>query len=123
MSALPIAQPIIETRPRLQVVRRTRPAVASTLLGRAALFVCLAGASFAAASLAGHVGVERARREGIRSAERARDARIETASLQARVEALRSISAIQGWAVSHGFVGADQAQPKESLKGYVALNR
>jgi len=83
--------------------RRTRVNTAALLT----LFLVVGGSTFFASSLAGHVMVEKARREGISARQRAGDARKAGALLRARVDALTSLGAVEAWANSHGFVAPD----------------
>jgi P2-related tail formation protein len=71
--------------------------------------------TFSAFSLAGQVMVEKARRDGIRAAQRARAASGEISALRLRVQALTSSSSIEQWAVTNGFTPADQTARKTGV--------
>lgn len=74
-------------------------------IAKVATFVILAGLSFIASSLSGHVMVEKVRREGLRAGERAREARKAEAVLRQQVDALSSLGSVEDWAAAHNFVG------------------
>jgi hypothetical protein len=77
----------------------------------------------AASGLTGQVMMEKARREGIRAAVRAREARTAEALLRTRVTELTSMSSVQDWALAHGFQAPDMmTRPGAGGRHLVALN-
>lgn len=116
MSALPVEKPIIATRPKpqLRVEQGTRPSVASNSFGRVIAFGALSLAVFFSSSLAGQVMVEKARREGMRAVQRAKDATKEEALLRDKVQALTRESAIDAWATANGFVALEALNAKSA---------
>jgi hypothetical protein len=121
MSAVPATRPIVQTRPSLRVVTRSRADVMRAILTRCAVFGFVALATSAGTSLSGHVMVEKARRDGIRAAERAREARSAEAVLRQKVNNLTSLFSVQEWALTHGFQAPD-ALNQPSRKNLVAVN-
>ena len=72
-------------------------------MARVASFVIIAGIAFIGSSLSGNVMVEKVRREGLRAAERAREARKSEAILRQQVDILSSLGSVDDWAAAHGF--------------------
>jgi hypothetical protein len=91
----------VRTAPRAKA--KSRLAISSKLI----TFAIIVGFTFMASSLAGQVLVEKARREGIRATERARDARKAEAVLRQQVDALQSLDNVEAWATAHGFTAPD----------------
>lgn len=109
MSAVPVQKPIIVTRPKpqLRIEQGTKPRANSKVLTRSILFGVLTLSVFFASSLVGQVMVEKARREGIRSVERAKDAAKDVALLRDRFQSMSRASAIDGWALSHDLIAPE----------------
>jgi hypothetical protein len=104
----PIAVPVIVPRHRARSRARSRAKTIdiAAVLGGTIAFVIVAGLTCFAASLMGNVMVEKARRDGIGSMERARFAARESAALREEVQALTSPKAIDDWAQAKGLVAA-----------------
>jgi hypothetical protein len=66
------------------------------------------GLTFLVSSLTGQVMVEKARREGIRSMQRAMDARKVEAVLRHRLDSITGLTSVDEWAKTHGFFAPDQ---------------
>lgn len=95
----------------------------SGILSYTVLFLFIVGSTWIVSSLAGNVMVEKARRESIRSTQRAREARGGVAVLRRSIDLMTSYTAINDWAVSHGFRAPDQSGQPSSINNYVASNR
>lgn len=109
MSAVPATRTTTgpAVRPQLRVHVRPKPSIGSVVLNRFFAFSCIAIFAFFVSSLCGQVMVEKARREGIKALSRAVDARKEEASLRRRIDSLSSLSSIDDWARTHGFVSPE----------------
>lgn len=119
MSAVPISKPYIETRPQLRVVPGVGPSVATRMVKGLIAFSLIALFAFGASSLAGHVMVEKARREGIQANQRLNSALAAQSMLTKQIESLSDERDLELWATRNGFV-APQGQLKTSLKNVVA---
>jgi hypothetical protein len=95
-------RPIPSVRARVHSERRSR--VRSTVVAQTATFAVIVCMTFIASSLFGHVMVEKSRREGLRAAERARDARKSESILRQELEGITGLDTVDGWALAHGFV-------------------
>lgn len=122
MSAVPISKPYIETRPQLRVVPGTGPSTATQVLRGLIAYVTIAVFAFGASSLAGHVMVEKARREGIRANQRLISAMAAQSVLTKQIEALSDQKDLELWATRNGFVAPD-SQAQTSLKNVVVASR
>lgn len=130
MSAIPVFRPQPQVRPKkerpvklhirtqtsLRVVTRedakAKSQAKARIASRSAVFGIIAGIAFMSSSMLGQVMVEQARREGIRSMERAREARKMEALLRTRLDVLTNLTSIEVWAKSHGMLAPEQlAQP------------
>jgi hypothetical protein len=80
-----------------------------------ALFIAVVLLTFFASSLAGHVAVEKARREGLRALERAKEARKAEVVLRNRVDLLTGIRSVETWSAANGFAPAVAAQQTKTL--------
>jgi hypothetical protein len=101
--------------------RASRPKISlASLAGKSAMFAVITFIAFSGSSLAGHVLVEQARRDALRSQERARDARAAETALRQRVELATSGAGLDEWALEQGFVPADQIVPYEEQAYRVA---
>ena len=78
---------------------------------RGLLFSGVTIAVFMASSLAGHVAVEKTRRDSLMALSRLRDAKKAEGALQLQVDALTSMGAVQTWAFDHGFVAPEDKKP------------
>ena len=109
MSAIPITRPEIQTSPRLRVVEGVRPSTIRQVLNwtLASTVICLA--TFGTSSLAGHVMVEKARRDGITAAKRLRAATAAQAVLTRQIENLSNDKEMNQWAIRNGFVAPELA--------------
>lgn len=76
---------------------------------------CLTIVTYGFSCLAGNSLMEYARRDSIRAAERTKAARADVARLRARVDRLTTMSAVDRWAESRGFV------PPEGLPAQIYL--
>ena len=129
MSAIPATGPAATTterrlhRIRVETAPRTRRPVAkarhrdsSAVWAYVTGFIIMAGLTFMASSLLGQVMVEKARREGLRAAERSREARKVEAVLRQRIDYLGSLGTVEAWATSHNFVAPDGViQPAQQV--------
>jgi hypothetical protein len=119
MSAVPISRPNIDsrvdTRPRLRVVNGTKPSVAKQCMQAVLTFGVVALFVFGASSLAGHVMVEKARRDSIRTNQRLRAALSAQNVLSRQIEALSDTGDMVLWAKRNGMV-APFMTPKTSGK-------
>lgn len=111
MSAIPASRPISASRRKARTQARARTNVWGSILGGAALFAVVAVATFLASSMAGQVMVEKARREGISAQRRASDARRAEAALRSRISELTGFTAMENWALSHGYIAPDRPNP------------
>jgi hypothetical protein len=97
----------------------------AVFIARGTLFLALTAVTCATSSLAGQVMVEKARREGIRAAERASVAKNAEAALRTQVNLLTSDRSIETWAQENGFVtidstvGSDKSAATEAVGGGV----
>lgn len=123
MSAVPASRPYAQTRPTLRVITRPRTNYGQLILAKTVLFTVIALGTSAAASLGGHVMVEKARHEGIRAIERARDASTAESAIRQRVTELTSFAALQDWAKAHNFQAPDALSTPFARRSLVALNR
>jgi hypothetical protein len=121
MSAVPVQKPIVVTRPKpqLRVEQGIRPSTLSRVVARSVVFGVLTLGIFFASSLAGQVMVEKARRDGIRAAERLKTAGKEQAILRDRVLSMTRSSTVSAWAQENGFVSLD-AIVEEGGDGHTA---
>lgn len=119
MSAVPVMAPPTMPRPvqrprqraESPVAARRQSNVMQVVLMRSMLFGLLVAIAYGASSLAGQTIMEQARREGIRSQERARQAKMDVAVLRQRVDRLSSFRAIESWALSHGMTQQNAVRP------------
>ena len=114
MAAIPALRTTAVLSPSLRrvPVARTAPQV-----NLAAAFLAFAGLTyifFSAASLAGSVLAEQARRDGLKASARAAAATHEQTFLERRLDALRSLGSVDRWAIQNGFTAPDR-QPNSSL--------
>ena len=122
MSAVPVLKPPVSkpqkrrrhrvtsrpvSRTRVQTRARSSTSSQGATLALAATFAIIVCCAFIASSLLGNVMVEKARREGLRAAERARDARKAEAVLREQVDSLMSLAAVEDWATAHNFSAPD----------------
>lgn len=109
MSAVPVQKPIVVTRPKpqLRVEQGVRPSAISRIATKSVVFGVMTLSIFFASSLAGQVMVEKARRDGIRAAERLKAATKEEAILRDRVLSMTRSSSVSAWAQENGFVSLD----------------
>jgi len=115
MSAIPASRPIAV---RSQTKRRakSRSKVFTNIVGGVTLFGAVALTTFLVSSMAGQVMVEKARREGISAQRRAIDAKRVEGGLRVRINELTGFTAMDNWALSHGFVAPDRpAVPSEEV--------
>jgi hypothetical protein len=111
MSAVPVVRTRTEAKPQARVVSRVRPSIAYILLVKSVSFILIALMVYLSSSLFGQVMVEKARREGIRATIRAREARKAESVLRRRLDSLTSLSAVEEWAGTHGFLPPEQTTP------------
>src|SRR5688572_33048980 len=105
-----------ERRPARRVMTRRQARDRSATWAKVTGFVIIAGLTFMASSLAGQVMVEKARREGLRASERAREARKVEAVLRQKIDYLGSLGTVEAWATSHNFVAPDGViQPAQQV--------
>lgn len=111
MSAAPATKVYVPTSADLTV--RATPARSSLAVAARgmALFVGVVFVAFVLSSLLGQMLLESARSEAVRTAERAKRVEQENLMLRKRVDASRSLVAVQSWAESHGFVMAGAGEP------------
>lgn len=121
MSAIPASSSYTYAKSR----KRARPLTVSLadVAVYSLFFAILVGITWIVSSLAGNVMVEKARRECIQSAKRAREARSSVVVLRRSIDSMTTYSAISDWATSHGFCAPDQSVHPSSMKDYVASNR
>jgi hypothetical protein len=110
MSAVPVQKPIIVTRPKpqLRVEQGIRPSVVSKAFANVVVFSALSLSFFFSSSLAGQVMVEKARREGLSSTQRAKLAVKEESLLRERVQSITRASAIAAWAEQNHFIPPEE---------------
>jgi hypothetical protein len=94
-------------KPQDRMAERAKAKRRSIAMAQATTFAIIAGITFMASSLGGHVMVEKARREGLRAAERAREARKVEAVLRQKIDYMSSLSTVEAWATSHSFIAPD----------------
>lgn len=123
MSAVPISRPNIDTRPRLRVVQGTRPSVATQFLNGALAFGLVTLFVFGGSSLAGHVMVEKARRDGIRAAQRLQSAKSAQSVLSVQIAKLSDEKDLILWAKRNGFVAPDVALKPSRNSGVLVASR
>lgn len=113
MSAIPAFRTTSVAVPSLRVSARGRsrsqPRVG--VLAASVVFLGFTYVSYCAASLAGSVMAEQARRQGLDAVARAKSAHAAELNLERRLDAMRSLSAIDAWAAQNGFVASDRALP------------
>lgn len=109
MSAVPILRTTTVASPTLRISTRAKSKPRVNVLAASVAFLGLVYAFYCAASLAGSVLAEQARRQGIEAVARAKSARAAEVNLERRLDALRSLGAIDAWAAQNGFVPADRA--------------
>lgn len=109
-------------RPQTRTVRRSRRVSASAWLYGATVktvtFGLMVMAFYLVSMIAGQTLMEQARRDGLRSMERARVAESEVVILRESLRRLTSVKAVDLWAKSRGFVAREQASavPAESMR-------
>ena len=107
-----VARPEIAIRAR--VVKRSvarRNAALELWTARAIAFAAIAGFTYVGSTLAGYVGLERARQSVRLSDSRAKFARGEAKDARAGIEALTAPAVLDEWARSHRFVPGEAAEP------------
>lgn len=92
--------------PKARSARKARASIAQRVFPALFALALVTGATYLAVSLAGHVMVEKARRDGIRATERAREARRVEAALRQRILVTTSYASVAQWASSNGFVAS-----------------
>lgn len=117
MASIPVSRTTTVLAPTYRVATRARVRGKSNLLTAAVAFLGLTYASFSAASLAGSVLTEQARREGIQAMARTRAARMAEATIAAQVDELKSLRVIDQWARQNGFVAADRGLDSSMTRG------
>ncbi|GMU30806.1 MAG: hypothetical protein AMXMBFR19_11440 [Chthonomonadaceae bacterium] len=111
MSAAPASKIYVPTTADL-TVRVTPARSALAVVARyMVFFVGVVFFTFVLSSLVGQILLESARSEAARTAERAKRVEQENLMLRKRVDASRSLVAVQSWAESHGFVMAGARVP------------
>lgn len=93
-------------------LRSTPTARAMPQVNLTAAILAFAGLTcvfYSAASLAGSVLAEQARRDGLVAAARSKAATQEMNFLQRRLDGLKSLGAVDRWAAQNGFVAPDRA--------------
>lgn len=102
---------------RLRTTARPRAAASpvSSLVGRAVAFSLLAGLAYASSSLVGQVMAEGARQQRITAIGRADEARAAEDILRQRIEAMSSVSAVEGWAIARGFKAPEGSYETRTL--------
>ena len=83
---------------------RRRDAALEIWISRTVAFAAIVGMTYVGSTLAGYVGLERARQAVRRSEVRASYARKEAKAARASIETLTSPAALRVWASAHGFV-------------------
>ena len=114
MAAIPAIRTTTVLSPTLRSAPTVRAAPQVNLSAALLAFTALTYIFYSAASLAGSVLAEQARRDGLAAAARAKAATHEMNFLERRLDALRSMGAIEQWAIQNGFVAPDRA-PHSSL--------
>ena len=90
--------------------RRRRLAI-EAWANRSVSFAAIVGVVYVGSTLAGYVGLERARQSVRRSEVRAAFARKEAKDARASIEALTSPASLRDWAAAHGFVPGQAIDP------------
>lgn len=107
MSAIPATRSI-DVRTRTKRTAKSRSKSASLLASRMLVFSVVAFCTYLASSMAGQVMVEKARRDGIAAQRRATDAKRTEGGLRSRINELTGFTAMDTWALGHGFVAPDR---------------
>ncbi|MFQ3587239.1 MAG: hypothetical protein SNJ74_10905 [Fimbriimonadaceae bacterium] len=117
---LPSEEAIASVRARTAfepVVRhRARPSV----MTQVSVFLILVGLSYMVFSVVGQVLLEAQRRAGIEANLRAREARRMEVVLKERLDAVSSLTAVNRWAASRGFVAPDRLADSSGQTGRLA---
>lgn len=108
MAAIPVIRTSTTLNPPVRVVTGARDDTRVNWLAATVAFLGLTYCFFSAGSLAGSVLAEKARQEGLSSMARAKAAQAEEGLLSARLDELKSLKAIDAWAVRNGFVASDR---------------
>ena len=105
-----VATPRTALRPKLTIHARVvdgpsrqRRLAIEAWVNRAVTFAAIVGVTYVGSTLAGYVGLERARQSVRRSEVRAAYARKEAKSARAAIETLTSPATLRDWASGHGF--------------------
>ncbi len=115
MSAIPASRPIA-VRSQSKRRAKSRSRVVTDVVGGLFLFSVVAFSTYLASSMVGQVMVENARREGIAAQRRANDAKRTEGGLRSRINELTGFTAMETWALGHGFVAPDRpALPSEGV--------
>lgn len=122
MSAVPAIRTRIETRPNLRVVSGSRQAPIVQAMRTMTAFLLVTLVAFGASSLAGHVMVEKTRRDGIRATQRLKAAVTSQLVLAKQIDALSNPAELERWARQSGFVAPD-AKAKTSSGNAILASR
>ena len=114
MAAIPALRTTTVLSPTLRSAPTARAAPQVHLSAAIFAFAGLTYIFYSAASLAGSVLAEQARRDGLAASARAKAATQEMNFLQRRLDDLKSLGAVDRWAAQNGFVAPDRA-PHSSL--------
>ncbi|HRJ26921.1 MAG TPA: hypothetical protein PLO61_05370 [Fimbriimonadaceae bacterium] len=80
-------------------------------------------ASYLVATMLGQIAMEKARRDGLQSATRAREAKLHVAILRERVGRLSTVRAIDEWAELHGMKSSSRIALESAQGGTHASRR
>lgn len=108
------AIPLPAAKPRVKAKSKTS--------SRLTTFAIIAGLTYLVSSLTGQVMVEKARREGIRAAEKATEARKMVEELNNRLASLKDLPAVDGWAKTHNFFQPDELAKSNGEKSVVVAH-
>ena len=109
MAAIPALRTTTVLTPAYRAAPAARAMPHVNLSAAILAFVGLTYIFYSAASLAGSVLAEQARRDGLTAAARAKAATQEMTFLQRRLDGLKSLGAVDRWAAQNGFVAPDRA--------------
>lgn len=111
-----IAQVRARTAVEPVVTHRARPSV----MTQVAVFLIIVGLSYMIFSVVGQVLLEAQRRARIEADLRAREARRMEVVLKERLDSVSSLTAVNRWAASHGFVAPDRLADSSGQTGRIA---
>lgn len=124
MSAIPLFDTRTKRRtaPRTRAVSKRRRLVAQWITAQIVIFGIVAGLTYGASCLIGHILLEQARRSGLEASERSALARKDVSTLRQRVERLVGIRSVEQWAAVREFSNDTSLLPPTSRSKPIALS-